>query len=313
VRKDASIYVAGGRTLVGAALLRRLRRGGYSPIAVPEPDLTRADEVDAFFAHYRPDYVFVAAGKSGGIAANQRYPADLIRHNLLVATSVLAAAHRRRVVKLLYLASSCSYPRHCPQPMRPEHLMTGPLEPTNAAYATAKLAGMQMCLAYRQQHGCPFVVGIPANPFGPGDDFDPEGAHVIGALVHRMHAAKEDGLPAVTIWGSGSPRRDFIYADDLADACLFVIDRYDGGGPVNLAAGSDVPIRELAELVRDVVGYGGELEFDRSRPDGMPVKVLDGSALAKLGWRPVTPLRDALAATYRAYLKTLPSPRMAHA
>ncbi len=313
MRKDASIYVAGGKTLVGAALLRRLRRGGCRPIAAPEPDPTRADEVEEFFACHRPEYVFVAAGKSGGIAANQRSPADLIRDNLLVATSVLDAAHRHRVEKLLYLASSCSYPKHCPQPMQPQSLMSGPLEPTNAAYATAKLAGIQMCLAYRRQHGAPFVVGIPANPFGPGDDFDPENAHVIGALIHRMHTATDEGLPSVTVWGSGAARRDFIYADDLADACLCAMDNHDAAEPINLGGGTDVSIRELAEMVREVVGYAGELVFDRSRPDGMPVKVLDGSALARLGWRPATPLRDALEATYRAYRKTLPVPRLAHA
>jgi GDP-L-fucose synthase len=313
LRKDASIYVAGSRTLVGAALRRELRMGGYSPISAPEPDLTRADEVDDFFSRHEPRYVFVAAGKSGGIAANQRYPADLIRDNLLVAAQVIDAAHRHGVEKLLYLASSCSYPKHCPQPMRVEHLMTGPLEPTNAAYATAKLAGIELCRAYRQQHGAPFLVGIPANPFGPGDDFDPEDGHVIGSLIRRMHAAREEDQPSVTIWGSGTPRRDFIYADDLADACLFVMAHYDGPEPINLGGGTDVSIREPAEMVRDVVGYRGELEFDRSRPDGMPVKVLDGTALAELGWRPTTPLRRALTVTYRSYLQTLRSPRMAHA
>jgi GDP-L-fucose synthase len=304
--------VAGGDTLVGAALLRRLRERGHEPLAAAEPDLTRADEVHDFFAQFRPECVFVAAGKTGGIAANQQYPADLIRDNLLVSLSVIDAARRHGAENLLYLASSCSYPRECPQPMRPEYLTTGPLEPTNAAYATAKLAGIQLCQAYRQQYGVRFVAGIPANPFGLGDDFDPASGHVIGALLRRMHEAKEEGRPAVTIWGSGTPRRDFIYADDLADACVFIMDHYDGPGPINLAAGTDVSIRELAERVREVVGYGGALEFDRSRPDGMPVKVLDGGPLARIGWRPATPLRDALAATYRAFLETLHSPRMAH-
>ncbi len=312
LRKDASIYVAGGRTLVGAALLRRLRRQGYDPISAAEPDLTRADEVHDFFARHRPGYVFVAAGKSGGIAANQRYPADLMLDNLLVSIHVLSAAHRQEVDKLLYLASSCSYPKHCPQPMRVEHLMTGPLEPTNAAYAMAKLAGIQLCRAYRQQYGAPFLVGIPANPFGPGDDFDPRDGHVVGALMRRLHEAKEQDLPAVTVWGSGTPRREFIFADDLADACLFVMEHYDGPEPINLGGGTDLSIRELAGMVREVVGYRGDLEFDRSRPDGMPVKVLDGTTLARLGWRPATPLRDALVATYRAYLETLTTPRRAH-
>ena len=313
MEKDARIYVAGGQTLVGSALRLELRMRGYSPISAPEPDLTRADAVDDFFDHHRPQYVFVAAGKSGGIAANQRYPADLIRDNLLVATSVIDAAYRHGAPKLLYLASSCSYPKHCPQPMRVEHLMTGPLEPTNAAYATAKLAGIQLCLAYRQQYDAPFLVGIPANPFGPGDDFDPEAGHVIGSLIRRMHAAREEDQPSVTIWGSGTPRRDFIYADDLADACLFVMQHYDGPEPMNLSGGTDLSIGELAERIREVVGYRGELEFDTSRPDGMPVKLLDGTALAELGWRPTTPLRRALATTYRSYLQTLRSPRMVHA
>jgi GDP-L-fucose synthase len=306
----SSIYVAGSRTLVGAALLRRLRRRGAALCPVPgeEPGLTRAEEVDAFFARHRPARVIVAAGKSGGIAANQKYPAELVRDNLLVAAHVLHAAWHHGVEKLLYLASSCSYPRDCPQPMRVEHLMTGPLEPTNAAYATAKLAGVEMCRAYRQQYGAPFVVGIPANPFGPGDDFSPEDSHVVGALLRRMHEAKEEGRPAVSVWGSGAARREFIFVDDLADACLFALEHYDGPAPINLSGGTDVSIRELAEQVRDVVGYEGRLEFDATRPDGMPRKALDGGELRRLGWRPTTSLRDGLAATYRAFLETAARP-----
>lgn len=297
-----AIFVAGARTLVGAALVRRLRAGGFRHVVEDDGDLTHPDAVDAFFRDHRPRYVFHAAGRSGGIAANQKFPAELIRDNLLVTTHVLHAAHEHRVEKLLYLASSCSYPRLCPQPMAVEHLMTGPLEPTNAAYATAKLAGIAMCQAYRQQYGDRFIVGIPANPFGPGDDHDPEDAHVIGALIRRVHEARGAGDPGVSIWGSGTPRREFIYVDDLADACVRVMEVYEGETPINLGGAADVSIAELAQMIREVVGYQGELRFDASRPDGMPRKALDGQALAALGWRPRTPLREALAATYHDFL-----------
>ena len=216
MRTDSTIYVAGMNTLIGAAIIRRLRAEGFDPIGEEEPDLTCADAVAAFFAEHQPAYVFHTAGKSGGIAANQKYTADLIRDNLLVSSHVIHAAHVHGVRKLLYLGSSCSYPRLCPQPMAVEQLMSGPLEPTNAAYATAKLAGIELCRAYRQQHGDDFIVGIPANAFGPGDDFDADNAHVIGALIRRMHEAKEAGHDVVTIWGSGAARREFIFADDLA-------------------------------------------------------------------------------------------------
>lgn len=304
MRTDATIYVAGMDTLIGAAVLRRLRAEGLDPFTDDEPDLTCADAVDAFFAEYKPEYVVHAAGRSGGIAANQKYPADLLRHNLLVSAHVLDAAHRHGVKKLLYLASSCSYPRLCPQPMAVAHLMTGPLEPTNAAYATAKLAGIELCRAYRHQHGCNFIVGIPANAFGPGDDYHPEDAHVIGALIRRMHEAKEQGRDCVTIWGSGNPRREFLFVDDLAEACLLVLRRYEDAPPINLGGGTDASIAEIAQEVREVVGFPGRLEFDRTRPDGMPRKALDGRALASLGWRPRTPLREALAATYQDFLAT---------
>jgi GDP-L-fucose synthase len=308
--KDANIYVAGGQTLLGAALLRRLARHGCTRLCGPEPDLQRADEVDAFFARARPDFVFLAAGKSGGIAANQKYPADLIHDNLAVAVNVIEACHRHRVCKLLYLASSCSYPRICPQPMRVESLLAGPLEPTNEAYALAKLAGLKMCQAYRQQYGDRFIAGIPANSFGPGDDYSPEDSHVVGALIRRMHEAKCAGQAAVVIWGTGTPRREFLYVDDLADACLFVMEHYDEAEPINLGVGQDVSIRELASLIREVVGYDGDLEFDTSRPDGMPLKSLDGSELARLGWKPRTDLREALAATYQDFLaQTAPQRR----
>lgn len=302
--KDARILVAGSETLIGAALLRQLARQGHTRVLHGEPNLRSADEVHTFFERCRPQLVFLAAGKSGGIAANQKYPADLIQDNLAIAANVIAACHQHAVDKLLYLASSCSYPRLCPQPMRPEHLFTGPLEPTNEAYAVAKLAGLKMCQAYRQQHGDRFIVGIPANSFGPGDDYSPEDSHVIGALIQRIHEAKVEDKETVTIWGSGSPRREFVFADDLADACLFVMEHYDGMEPINLGGGEDVSIRDLAGLIRDVIGYQGRLEFDRSRPDGMPRKCLDATVLSGLGWKPATALRDALQTTYDAYLQT---------
>jgi len=304
--RDATLFVAGGETLIGAAILRELSRGGYTGVipASSGPNLCDRREVDAFFNDYRPEYVFVAAGKSGGILANTRYPAELMLDNLLSAANVIHSAHTHRVKKLLYLASSCSYPKAAPQPLRPESLMTGPLEPTNAAYATAKLAGIALCEAYRAQYGDDFIAGIPANAFGPGDDFSEENSHVVGGLIRRMHAAKVAGAPAVTIWGTGEPRREFVFADDIAQACIHVMKTYTGDAPINLGSGENVSIRELAELVRDVVGYAGELRFDTGKPDGMPLKTLDSSALRALGWNDAPPLRDALDITYKWFLQT---------
>jgi GDP-L-fucose synthase len=301
MRKHAIIYVAGGQTLIGAAILRQLKQQGYTNIVGKpgeEPDLTDATSVDEFFSRLLPEYVFMAAGKSGGILANQKYPADLMLDNLLIECNVIRAAYQHRVKKLLYLASSCCYPRHCPQPMRVESLLTGSLEPTNEAYAVAKIAGIKLCQAYRQQYGANFIVGIPANAFGPGDDFSPEDSHVIAALIRKMHEAKRKGTPTVEIWGTGTPRREFIFADDLADACLFVMQKYDGTEPINLGGGTDLSIGELAQLTKEVVGYEGELCFDTSRPDGMPLKVLDSSPLMAMGWNQVTSFRDAVSATY---------------
>jgi GDP-L-fucose synthase len=301
MQQQARIYVAGGDTLVGAALLRQLARQGYpSLVGTPgnDPDLTSAQDVEAFFCGTRPEYVFLAAGKTGGIRANQCYPAELMRDNLLVQTHVLESAHRHAVSKLLYLASSCSYPRDTPQPMQVEALMTGPLEPTNLAYATAKIAGVVACRAYRQQYGVSFISVIPSNPFGPGEDFSLENSHVIPALIRKMHQAKQDNADSVEIWGTGTPRREFIFADDLADACIFAMQHYDEPEPLNLGTGDDLSIRQLAEEIRAVVGFGGKLCFDTSKPDGMPLKALDSSRLQALGWQGSTSFRDALAATY---------------
>jgi GDP-L-fucose synthase len=299
--RNTSIFVAGGTTPLGRALLERLRTEGYDRIAgapPEEPDLTDAGRVAAFFAWARPQYVFLAAGKSGGIGANQSRPANLMLDNLLVAAHVIAEANRSGVAKLLYLASSCSYPRLAPQPMRPESLLTGPLEPTNDAYAVAKLAGWKLCQAFRRQYSAPFITAIPANSFGPFDDFSPESGHVIPALMRRMHEAKLQNDASVVVWGTGRAVREFLYVRDLADACLFAMRRYDGDEPINIGSGSEISIIETAQLVAEVVGYCGRIIFDASRPDGMPRKALDATELAGLGWKPTTDFRTALEETY---------------
>ncbi len=304
MRKQA-VYVAGGQTLIGAALLRRLAAHGFQHLigGDHEPDLTYRGAVEKFLEKHRPAYIIVAAGKSGGIAANVKYPASFMYDNLVASTNIIHAAHEHGVKKLLYLASSCSYPRQCPQPMAIEQLMTGPLEPTNEPYAVAKLAGLKLCQAYRQEYNADFIVGIPANAFGVGDDFSAEDSHVIGALIGRMHNAKLRNEPSVVIWGSGSPKREFIFADDLADACLFVLQNYSSASPINLGGGDAVSIAELAAMIKQVVGYRGELKFDTTRPDGMPLKALDSRPLQALGWKPATPFASALEQTYEDYLK----------
>lgn len=303
--KNANIYVAGGQTLIGAALLRQLERQGYKNLAsLPpaEPDLTDREQVSNFFASNKPDYVFLAAGKSGGISANQKYPADLMLDNLLVICNVIDSAYHSGVKKLLYLASSCSYPKHSPQPMQVESLMTGTLEPTNEAYAMAKIAGIQLCQAYCQQYGANFISGIPANAFGIGDDFSLEESHVIPALIRKMHEAKMASAESVEIWGTGTARREFILADDLADACLFIMDKYDEKKPINIGGGLDLSIKELAELIKDAVGYRGLLRFDTRKPDGMPLKALDSSKLSSMGWQPKTSFYAAVSLTYDWFL-----------
>jgi GDP-L-fucose synthase len=298
--QDAVILIAGERTLLGQALARWFIAHGLEKNLLPAPaDLCNREKTAAYFAQHPPGCVFLAAGKSGGIAFNQSHPADLMMDNLLIATNVIEAAHVYQSRKLLYLASSCCYPKLCSQPMAVDQLMTGRLEPTNEPYALAKLAGIGMCQAHRQQHGSPFIVGIPANSYGPGDSFDPENAHVIGALIRRIHDAKAAGQPEVVIWGTGTPRREFIYIDDLADACIKVMSEYDSEVPINLGSGQDFSIRELAETIGEVVGFDGKLRFDASRPDGMPFKSLDSTPLRAMGWRPATSLRDGLTETYR--------------
>jgi GDP-L-fucose synthase len=301
------IYVAGSETLVGKALLRRLDSAGYFNVvdtSSVEPDLTDGASVNAYFEATRPNYVFLAAGKSGGIRANQKYPADLMLNNLLIQCQIIRSAQRHGARKLLYVASSCSYPRSSPQPMQVRSLMTGPLESTSEAYAMAKIAGIKLCQAYQQQHGADMISVIPGDVFGPGDDFGLEDSHVIAALIRKMHQAKIDGVPTVEVWGSGLPRREFIFVDDVADAAIFLMQSYSDPTPVNLGNGSEISIKDIAELIRKVVGYNGQLRFDYTKPDGMPLKALDSSELMAMGWRPKVSLERGLEETYRWFLDT---------
>ncbi len=301
------IYIAGADTLMGRGLVEHLRHSpSYRLINLlrDEPNLCRQDLVDDFFDETRPDVVIIAAGASGGIQANQRFPADLMVDNLLVSTHLLSAARQFGVCKLLYLGSSCMYPAVAPQPLIPAMLGTGPLEPTNEAYATAKIAAATLCLAYRRQYGSPFIVGIPANVFGPHDDFQVETSHVIPALIRRVHDAKQSGADKVVVWGSGSPIREFVYVSDFARACLHLIEHYDGDSPINLAAGHVYSIAEIAHLIAQAVGYRGKIVFDTTRPDGMARKYLDSTELVSLGWKPTTEFVVALERTYEWFLKT---------
>jgi GDP-L-fucose synthase len=306
MEKEARIYVAGGQLLIGTAILHELENQGYRNLLgkyTDGLDLTDPSQVEAYFATTKPEYVFLAAGKSGGIEANRKYPADLMRDNLLIECHILHSAFQHRAKKLLCLASSCSYPRNCPQPMKEEYLLTGSLEPTNEAYALAKIAGIKLCQAYRLQYGAPFICGIPGNAFGPGDDFSEEDSHVIPGLIRRIHAAKQKKAPSFPIWGTGAPRREFIYSRDLAEACILVMNIYEEPEPINLGMGSDVSIAELSRMIKEIVGFQGEIAFDSSRPDGMPVKLLDSNKLGTLGWKPRTSFRAALEETYRWFLQ----------
>lgn len=308
MNREARIFVAGGATLLGAAIRGALRTAGFGNVVgepPDEPDLTVAGQVDDFFGEARPEYVFYAGGKSGGILLNRTRPADLMLDNLLAAANVLRAGYEHGVSKLLYLASSCAYPRQAAQPLRVESLGAGPLEPTSEAYATAKLAGLRLCQAYRRQYGARFIAAIPADAFGPHDDFGPDSGHVIPALMRRAHEAKRRGQPELVVWGTGTPRREFLYSRDAADSCLFVMDRYDGEAPINLGGGADLSVADAAHTVAAVVGYRGRIVFDAARPDGAPLKRLDSGELFALGWRPFTNFRSALSETYNWFLQQL--------
>lgn len=306
MNNDSRIYVAGHCGLVGAAIVRELRQFGCERLLVrssTELDLRQQYAVDAFFEQERPEYVFLAAAKVGGIHANSTYPADFVRDNLQIQTNVIDAAWRTGVRKLCFLGSSCIYPKHAPQPIREESLLTGPLEPTNEWYAIAKIAGIKMCQAYRRQHGFMAISLMPTNLYGPGDNFDLQNSHVLPALIRRFHEAKLRGDDEVVIWGTGAARREFLHCDDLANAVVKLMRTYDGEGLVNIGYGTDVTIRELAELVAGVVGFHGRLAFDTTKPDGTPRKLLDVSRLSALGWRPSISLDDGVRGTYKWFVE----------
>jgi len=301
---DSKIYVAGHRGLVGSAILRRLESEGYKNIiyrARKELDLSRQSAVEAFFEKEKPEYVFLAAAKVGGIHANSTYPAEFIYNNLMIQTNVIQASYLYGVKKLLFLGSSCIYPRNCPQPMKEEYLLSGYLEPTNEPYAVAKIAGIKICQSFNRQYGTNYISVMPTNLYGINDNFDLKDSHVLAALIRKFHETKEEGKPSVEIWGTGSPIREFLYVDDLADACVFLMQNYNGSEIINIGTGKGITIKELAELIKDIIGYEGELRFDSSKPDGMPHKVLDVSHINSLGWKAKTPLREGVKKTYEWY------------
>jgi GDP-L-fucose synthase len=305
MEKGSKIYLAGHTGLVGAALMRELKEQGYENIVTrtrSELDLTRQAEVEEFFRTEKPRYVFLAAARVGGIYANSTYPAEFIYENLAIQTNVIHSAYKSGVEKLLFLGTACAYPRECPQPIKEEYLMCGPLEPTNVAFGTAKVAGEIMCQSYDKQYGTDFIIAVPTNLYGPGDNFDPKDAHVIPALMRRFHEAKAEGAPSISVWGTGSPRREFMYIDDCARACIFLMENYDSPELINVGTGEDCSIGELASTIKEVVGYEGELEFDTSKPDGAPLKMLDSSRLLSMGWKPETSLREGLERMYRWFL-----------
>lgn len=304
MEKHACIYVAGHRGLAGSAIMRKLQSEGYTNLVYrtsSELDLRNQTEVDAFFQSSSIDYVFLAAAKVGGITANNEYPADFIRDNLYIQTNVIDAAYRYNVKKLLFLGSTCIYPKHAPQPIKEDALLTGALEATNEPYAIAKIAGLKMCESYNRQYGTHFIAAMPTNLYGKNDNFDLETSHVLPALMRKCHEAKVNGDPTVEIWGTGEPRREFMYADDLADACVFLMNEYDGTDMVNIGTGRDLSIRELAETLKNVTGFDGEFVFNTSKPDGTFRKRTDVTRLHSLGWQAETTLAEGVQTTYDWY------------
>ena len=297
MEKNAKIYVAGHNGMVGSAILGRLQREGYDNFVLrssKELDLRVQREVETFFKEEKPEYVFLAAAKVGGILANNTYRAEFLYDNLMIQNNVIHQAYVNGVKKLLFLGSSCIYPKHAPQPLKEEYLLTGELEPTNEPYAIAKIAGIKMCDVYRDQYGCNFISAMPTNLYGPNDNYDLKTSHVLPALIRKFHEAKLENKPFVEVWGTGSPRREFLHVDDLADACLFLMENYNEPGFVNVGTGVDVTIKELAEMIREIVGYEGEIRWDTSKPDGTPRKLMEVSKLGRMGWEVKTSFYQGL-------------------
>ena len=306
MKPDSKIYVAGHTGLVGSAIVRKLEKKGYTNIVtrtMEALDLTNQCATDEFFKTQKPEFVFLAAAKVGGIEANNTYPADFAYINLAIETNVIKAAHDHKVKKLLFLGSSCIYPKNCPQPIKEEYLLTGPLEPTNEAYAIAKIAGLKMCQFFKKQYGDNFISAMPTNLYGPNDNYDLQTSHVLPALIRKIHEAKVNNAPYVELWGTGTPRREFLYVDDLADAVVFLIKTYEGEEHINIGTGEDVTILELAEIIKEIVGYSGKIKFDATKPDGTMRKLLDVSKLAELGWKSGVSLKEGIELSYGSFKK----------
>lgn len=305
MEKDAKIYVAGHRGMVGGAITRHLKEKGFNNLILRtsgELDLRNQVAVDDFFKVEKPEYVFLAAAKVGGIIANNTYRADFLYENLIMESNIIHAAYKQGVRKLMFLGSSCIYPKMAPQPLKEDYLLTGPLEQTNEPYAIAKIAGIKLCEAYRDQYGCDFISVMPTNLYGIGDNYHPENSHVLPALIRRFHEAKIAGDPSVTIWGTGTPRREFLYADDLAEACVFLMEHYSEKQLVNVGTGEDLTIKELAEMVKEVVGFAGTIDYDTSKPDGTPRKLMDVEKLHRLGWKHQVELKEGIALAYNDFI-----------
>lgn len=307
MNKDAKIYVAGHRGMVGSAIVRNLEANGYTNVigrTSKELDLTRQLEVEKFFEDEKPEYVFLAAAKVGGIQANNSYPAEFIYNNLMIESNIIHSAYKNNVKKLMFLGSSCIYPKMAPQPMKEEHLLTGPLETTNEAYAIAKISGIELCKFYRRQYGCDYISAMPTNLYGINDNFDLETSHVLPALIRKFHEAKINDDREVVMWGTGKPKREFLYVDDLADACVHLMNIYSDEIHVNVGTGEDLEIGELTEIIKNVVGFKGEIVNDMSKPDGTPRKLLDVSLLNSTGWKYSTELKDGIKKVYEWYIKS---------
>ncbi len=311
MNKTDKIYIAGHTGMVGSALLNALTTAGFTNCVYrssKQLDLRNQEAVETFFQDEKPQYVFLAAAKVGGIIANNTYRADFLYDNLMIVSNIIHAAYKNGVTKLLFLGSSCIYPKMAPQPIKEEYLLTGPLEPTNEPYAIAKIAGIKLCETYRDQYGANFISVMPTNLYGKNDNYHPENSHVLPALIRRFHEAKKQGLQEVVIWGSGTPKREFLFADDLANACLFLMDNYDEKEIINIGCGEDITIKELAELIKEITGFEGELVFDSTKPDGTPRKLLDVSKINKLGWQYSTNLKEGIHTAYQDFLQKLQLP-----